>query len=233
MDSLNIEGVEAEFSIRGVDLLSKAGQLTAFRERISTEVANQGVATRMDIEGAPHFSRTFALERRQATLRLSPFYSLVTMSNPTVDSLELIAEIVGHAVACTEFKDDEIGGLGYEISLTYEQTSEHTAHRYLADRLFPLDSPLWDGGRRLWGSANLTSRSQEIGGLWDAKVEPLTFDDTDRKVLLVGRLFKAADEVERPNEEMALDSFRKVWRKTCQIAEGIEQLEGIADDDSG
>ena len=204
----------------GVGLLRLSDEAMKFRDAVGSEMtpSETGMLAGFSLANAEP-GVAVSLNKDRIKLDLSPSRSMITRDYPLRDELDRLADVIRLAISVTDTSNQQPTGFGYNIELTFDQTTGKLASQYLSDRLFRNDLTTSLGWQQLGGAAQLFFHDQE--SRWSLTLGP-RFQDEDS-----GRVFMSAnrhfDEPRLPDTDRIHQSLEALWDQAHQF---IQQLDG-------
>ena len=204
----------------GVGLLRLSDEAMKFRDAVGSEMtpSETGMLAGFPLANAEP-GIAVSLNKDRIRLDLSPAQSMITRDYPLRDELDRLADVIRLAISVTDTSNQQPTGFGYNIELTFDQTTGGPASQYLADRLFRNDLTTSLGWQPQGGTARLFFRDQESS--WSLTLEPrFLYEGSGRVFVSANRHF---DEPPLPDADKIHQSLEALWDQAHQF---IQQLDG-------
>ena len=205
----------------GVELLNAPGALEQFRTSVDSEVVQEGVL----IAQAPNTSATqgrlLRLAKDRMLLETSQIRSSVSREYPNKADLHRLSDVTKFAVDNTNLELQTPQAFGFNVELTYDQTSGLSAHQYLARRLFSPALSLGQHRRLVGGSGKLIFEADSCR--WTFSVEPRFNEENTTKVFVT--LNSHFGEGRVPNDGEILRALVDTWDRVHSFVVEIDNGE--------
>ena len=219
--------LKASVVLAGVVLLGDQHQRDNFADLVDTEIMSEtvvtGPATPAALPGIPAsatetgFVMTLPKDRIQLVSGASR--TSIDRQYPTLEDLERLAKVAGHAIEVTNLEGQVPIAYGFNIELIYRQTEEKPSEQYIAERLFPNHQFGIEDWTLVGGGGKLSFEGNDAR--WNFAVEPRANDASGRRVFLSLNLHRNKQQI--PNSDEILDSLHEIWKRSHDFAKQLDK----------